>query len=54
MRRSLAACLLAGASSLAGLVRTQQPAPAPIGIRLDVGFGQTLSAIHSTDRAPAA
>jgi hypothetical protein len=29
-------------------------APAPVGFHLDVGFGQTFSAIHSTDRAPQA
>jgi hypothetical protein len=29
-------------------------APAPFGFHLDVGFGQTFSAIHSTDRAPEA
>jgi hypothetical protein len=29
-------------------------APAPVGFHLDVGFGQTLSAIAATDRAPEA
>src|SRR5438477_6062757 len=29
-------------------------APAPLGFHLDVGFGQTLDWIHSTDRAPEA
>ena len=29
-------------------------APAPVGFHLDVGFGQTFSVIHSTDRAPEA
>jgi len=29
-------------------------AAAPIGFHLDVGFGQTFSAIHATDRAPQA
>ena len=29
-------------------------APAPVGFHLDVGFGQTFSVIHSTDRAPQA
>ena len=29
-------------------------APAPVGFHLDVGFGQTFTAIHSTDRAPEA
>src|SRR4051812_38665459 len=28
--------------------------PAPVGFHLDVGFGQTFTAIHSTDRAPEA
>jgi hypothetical protein len=27
-------------------------APAPVGFHLDVGFGETLSAIHASDRAP--
>jgi hypothetical protein len=124
MRKSLVACLIAGASSLAGLVHAQQTAPAapaasttpapapdppksvysqggmdfsflfdgyvngnfnhpdsgfnqyrnfdyradtahvnmgkitidrapaPVGFHLDLGFGQTFSAIHATDRAP--
>src|ERR1041384_7617313 len=26
--------------------------PAPVGFHLDVGFGQTINWIHSTDRAP--
>ena len=33
---------------------TIDKAAAPVGFHLDVGFGQTLSAIHSTDRAPEA
>src|ERR1051325_4960148 len=29
-------------------------APAPVGFHLDVGFGQTFTNIHATDRAPEA
>ena len=33
---------------------TMDRAAAPVGFHLDVGFGETFSAIHSTDRAPEA
>ena len=33
---------------------TMDRAPAPVGFHLDVGFGETFDAIHSTDRAPEA
>src|SRR3954452_6496781 len=36
-----------------GKITIDRPA-APVGFHLDVGFGETLSAIHSTDRAPEA
>src|SRR6185295_18126212 len=33
---------------------TMDRAPAPVGFHLDVGFGQTFTNIHATDRAPEA